>query len=156
MAVPEMIWSASKVTHMSAWIRAKSEPGREGEPQPHEGASGEGGPDDAGEGADEHEAFEPDVDDPAPLAEHAAEGGEDERRREADGRGEQLSRGAEDIAHYRPSPSSRWVPARSRARLPSTNSTSFVAVTSSRITASSTLASCSGTSAVNCISWAPA
>ena len=100
MAVPEMIWSASKVTHMSAWIRAKREPRREGEPQPNEGVSGEGRPDHAGEGADEHESFEPDVDDPAPLAEHAAEGGEDERRREADGRGEQTSRGAEDIAHY--------------------------------------------------------
>jgi hypothetical protein len=26
MAVPEMIWSASKVMHMSAWMRAKSSP----------------------------------------------------------------------------------------------------------------------------------
>ena len=80
--------------------QGEGEPRREGEPQTHEGAPGEGGPDHAGEGADEHEAFEPDVDDPAPLAEHAAEGGEDERRGEADRRGEQLSRGAEDIAHY--------------------------------------------------------
>src|SRR5215207_4573116 len=34
MAVPEMIWSASKVMHMSAWIRAKISPAASAKPRP--------------------------------------------------------------------------------------------------------------------------
>ena len=110
--------------------------------QPYERAPAKVRPRDPCEGCDEHKSFETYVDDPAPLAEQTAEGGEDERCRVPDGGLEYRTYGAEKVLHYKPRSFSRWVPAaKSRARLPTISSTSFVAVTSSRMTASSTLAS---------------
>jgi hypothetical protein len=52
--------------------QGEDQPRREAEAKANEGATREEGPNDPGEGGDEHQALEPDVDHPASLAEHAA------------------------------------------------------------------------------------
>ena len=61
MAVPEMIWSASNVTHMSAWMSANESPAAIANPEPDPRAAAQISPHDPGKRRDKHEAFESDV-----------------------------------------------------------------------------------------------
>src|SRR3712207_4724548 len=61
MAVPEMIWSASKVTHIRAWIRAKRSPAPSAVKRADERAPTQDRTDDPGEGGDQHELLQPDI-----------------------------------------------------------------------------------------------
>ncbi len=111
MATPETIWLPRWVIEAKPWTSAKKTEIRIAAREPDPGRAGNRGGRSAGEGAGQHLALEPDVEDAGALGIKAGEAGKQQRHRQADGRVEHVDDDVEEIHLRRPSLSAPATPA---------------------------------------------
>ena len=105
MATPETIWLPRWVIEAKPCTSANSDRDRRSPmASPSQAEPVDRGGRRAGEGAGQHLAFEPDVEDAGALGIEAGEAGEQQRHRQADGRVEELDEGVEELHLRRPLP----------------------------------------------------
>ena len=89
MPMPETCWLTPKTTVSSAMTRPASAPTAIAATQPEPQTAGEIGGGEADHGAEQHDALDAEIEHAGALVDELAEGGEEQRRRDADDRREE-------------------------------------------------------------------